>query len=221
MIDAFLNSLARSDLPWGFLGGALLLLGVAALAWAVIARYGDVRMGPDPVQPTVQLTPRSEWPTNVHAHVQEPRYYTPSVDEWFPLAETFVRRIDAVTEVIEQLTSSPCPKAGDSPRPDGRDGWLAFRRPGNPEVSTPSNGQPGRRSEVIGLAIADRSDARDGTTPGLRPTSSITDVAVTTELVITIPEPEYRARHRAREDDVTRDLTESLRRAKELNHADR
>jgi low affinity Fe/Cu permease len=57
------------------------------------------------------------------------------------------------------LTSSPRLKAGDSSSTVGRDRWLAFLGPPNGEVSTPGNGQPGRRPDTTSLVIAVCSDA--------------------------------------------------------------
>jgi hypothetical protein len=109
VIDTFIagvDRLDRSDFPWLFLAGVFTVLGALFAAWLVIDWLGDVRMGPDPEIPLAERE-------TVVLPVVPPEYaqpydFAPGVDEFFPLAEHFSRRIDetaaVVTEVIETIT---------------------------------------------------------------------------------------------------------------------
>src|SRR5437899_11846525 len=79
------------------------------------------------------------------------------------------------------LTFSPCLKAGDSPRPEVETGDWRFVDRATPKSPRPATAGPAAGPTLVGLAIADRSDAGDPTpranptaeAGGLRPTSAI------------------------------------------------
>lgn len=90
-------------------GSVLIWGGLIALAYVLISRYGDVRIGPDPVQPTVPLL--RDVTTVVVRQLEAPPNYVR--EDWYPLAGEFVQALEETTAAVIDLTETVEIKAVD------------------------------------------------------------------------------------------------------------
>lgn len=80
-------------------GSVLIWGGLIALAWVLISRYGDVRMGPDPAP-----RPLPDATTVVLPAIEAPPNYVR--EDWCPLAGELVRAIEETTAAVIDLTET-------------------------------------------------------------------------------------------------------------------
>lgn len=80
-------------------GSVLIWGGLIALAWVLISRYGDVRMGPDPAP-----RPLPDATTVVLPAIEAPPNYVR--EDWYPLAGELVRAIEETAAAVIDLTET-------------------------------------------------------------------------------------------------------------------
>lgn len=85
-----------------WVGTGLIVAAIVSLATYFVWRYGDVRMGPDPVQPTVPLL--RDATTVIFPQIEAPPNYVR--EDWYPLAGELLRAVEETTAVVIDLTET-------------------------------------------------------------------------------------------------------------------
>lgn len=88
-----------------FVGAGLIWAGILTLAGYLVWRYGDVRLGPDPVRPSKLL---SDATTVIVPAVQAAPNYHPSL---MPAAAGLVEQIDAMADAVTDVIPAVDPPA--------------------------------------------------------------------------------------------------------------